>query len=438
MKKVLCVLLVVLVFFPSFAQGSKESQEMTSSSNKKEITFWDMNWGNSDYPNAGEQLVEKFNASQDEIKVTYQSMPWDNYYQVFLTAIKGGVGPDVATAGSQTPIQFAQMGEILPLDSIMEDWKNENNPILQDYSETSFQANYFNDQYIALPSNGDPRVFTYRTDYFEQAGIEKMPTTWAELIDTLKILKKTFPDKVPLAMPADLSGSNNFMIWATISNATGPVDGNGNANFDNPRMKEVLEFVQELQENDLIPRAALSYKDADVDRMFMVGDACITLGGLRMLYLQEPTIADKVGIMPSIKGPSAPTYQNIYWCNSIAAYKQTKYPEASKTFIKWWLENNISLWTEGKCNALPLRKSYFEDSYFQENIFAQQMVEKIVPYYVHATYPLENFYPAFGQINGERYMGEACQKVLSGRTDIDKILLEQQEKTLDAVNAINN
>ena len=47
-----------------------------------------------------------------------------------------------------------------------------------------------------------------------------------------------------------------------------------------------------------------------------------------------------------------------------------------------------------------------------------------MPTFVHATEPIKNFYPAFGQINGERYLGNAAQKVLSGRRDYEAILEE--------------
>ena len=57
--------------------------------------------------------------------------------------------------------------------------------------------------------------------------------------------------------------------------------------------------------------------------------------------------------------------------------------------------------------------------FFKSNVLDRALTEKIAPTFVHATYPVLNFYPAFGQINGERYLGLALQEVLTGRRDFD-------------------
>jgi multiple sugar transport system substrate-binding protein len=419
---------------PVFSQGTNEDTATKEGTKEvKELAFWDMNWGSENYPAVAENLVQQFNNSQDEIRVTYQSIPWDNYYQQFLTAIKGGVALDVATTGAQLPVQFAQMGEILTLDSLYEELKAEDKALVEDFAPGAFDTNLFNGHYIAMPTNADPRVFTYRTDYFEQAGITEMPRNWDELLNVLRKLKATFPDKAPLTLAGDLSGAQHFMLWLLVSNQAGPVDKNGQANFDSPEMLECLEFIAKLVDEELIPKSTLSYKNADMQRLFMNDGACVLFSGPQMLFLENDNLKEKVGIMDTMMGPSATEYQNMYWSNNICAFKQTKYPEASKTFIKWWMENNKPLWTEGNVGPLPMRQSFFEDPYFQDNVFATEISEKIAPYYVHVTYPIPSYYPAFGQINGERFMGEAGQKVLSGRKDYAKIMAEGQAKTVDAV-----
>ena len=159
MKKLVCLLLVCTLLAVSAAALAEPVK----------LVFWDMIWGSAGvYDKAGEALVAEFNASQDEIEVEYQAVPWDNYYQVFLTAITSGAGPDVATAGSQTPMQFASMGEIQPLDALLEKWEAENDPILDDFLPGFLETNLLDGHTIALPWNADTRVFTYRTDLFEE------------------------------------------------------------------------------------------------------------------------------------------------------------------------------------------------------------------------------------------------------------------------------
>ena len=147
------------------SETDKKEEEVKNSGEAAKITFWDMMWGEAGvYDVAAEALVDQYNQENPQVKVEYQSVPWDNYYQTFLTAITSGTGPDVATAGSQTPMQFATMGEIMPLTPIVEKWQSEKDPVLDDMMEGILETNKLEDDYIALPWQCDTRVFTYRTD----------------------------------------------------------------------------------------------------------------------------------------------------------------------------------------------------------------------------------------------------------------------------------
>ena len=125
----------------------KKEEEEKESGETAKITFWDMMWGEAGvYDVAAEALVDQYNQENPNVKVEYQSVPWDNYYQTFLTAITSGTGPDVATAGSQTPMQFATMGEIMPLTPIVEKWQSEKDPILDDMMEGILETNKLEDE----------------------------------------------------------------------------------------------------------------------------------------------------------------------------------------------------------------------------------------------------------------------------------------------------
>ena len=423
MKKLVCLLLVCTLLAVSAAALAEPVK----------LVFWDMIWGSAGvYDKAGEALVAEFNASQDEIEVEYQAVPWDNYYQVFLTAITSGAGPDVATAGSQTPMQFASMGEIQPLDALLEKWEAENDPILDDFLPGFLETNLLDGHTSALPWNADTRVFTYRTDLFEEAGITELPTTWDGLRDALRKLKETFPDIIPLVTAGDSGGAQNIMMWLTVSNDVGPITADYEANMTSPQIRECLEFVASLMDEGLIPEATVSYKDADAQRLFMAGEAAIFYGGPVKLFWSEESISDKIDVMDPMQGPSAEKPQTVYWANSIASYTK-EHPQEALTFIEWWVKNSLTLFTDGQVGKVPVLASQLEDPFFKSNVLDRALTEKIAPTFVHATYPVLNFYPAFGQINGERYLGLALQEVLTGRRDFDAILAEQNENVINAL-----
>lgn len=414
--------------------GSESTEETTekdagTETNKEDVTqiaFWDMMWGEAGtYDVAAEALVDQYNEENPDVNVEYQSIPWDNYYQTFLTAITSGTGPDVATAGSQTPMQFATMGEILSLTPIVEKWKEENDPILEDIMDGILETNKLDGEYIALPWQCDTRMFTYRTDLFEDAGITELPGTWDELLDVLRTLKEKNPEVFPLVTAGDLGGAHNLMMYLTVSNDVGPVTEDGRSDFMSPKMQECLEFVAALMDEELIPEATISYKDADAQKLFYSGQAAIFYGGSIPGFFEDETLKDNISILDPMQGPSAEKPQTVYWANSIAAYnKNPEKTEAILDFVEWWVKNSRVLFTDGRCGKAPVVQSFTEDEYYNDAVLENLVNTKIMPTFVHATEPIQNFYPAFGQINGERYLGNAAQKVLGGRRDYETILEE--------------
>lgn len=134
MRKLICMGLILAMSLsvlngcgsePEKMEKTEEKEESSKSDGKINLEFWDMTWGPAEYISTAEGLVQKFNDSQDEIEVTYQSIPWDNFYQTFTTAIASESAPDVSTGSGYQQHQFAVMDEILSLDSIIEEWETE-------------------------------------------------------------------------------------------------------------------------------------------------------------------------------------------------------------------------------------------------------------------------------------------------------------------------
>lgn len=117
--------MAVILLLGTFAFGAAAEA-------KTELVFWDFVFGGTGYVPAAQALVERFNQSQDEIHVTYQSLTWDNFYQVILTAVTGGAAPDLSTGAFPQPVQYAAMGEALDLTPIYEKWVEEGDPVLDD------------------------------------------------------------------------------------------------------------------------------------------------------------------------------------------------------------------------------------------------------------------------------------------------------------------
>ena len=87
------------------------------------LQYWDMVWGPPEYVDTGKTLIDNFNASQSKAKVTYQSTPWANWYQTFLTAIGSGTAPDISTGAGYQAVYFYGQGAVEPVDDVVSDLK---------------------------------------------------------------------------------------------------------------------------------------------------------------------------------------------------------------------------------------------------------------------------------------------------------------------------
>jgi sn-glycerol 3-phosphate transport system substrate-binding protein len=90
------------------AAGSKQSGPV-------EITFWNSTGGDT-VP----KMVDKFNASQSDVKVTVQFQGgYDQNHQKLMAAVAAGNGPDVSMIEAVVIRQFSSNGALADMDALM-------------------------------------------------------------------------------------------------------------------------------------------------------------------------------------------------------------------------------------------------------------------------------------------------------------------------------
>ncbi|MGW7432238.1 ABC transporter substrate-binding protein [Streptomyces sp. NPDC054861] len=159
-----------------------------NASQPKTLTYWASNQGSSLEVDK-KVLQPELDQFEKEtgIKVKLEVIPWSDLLNRILTATTSGQGPDVLNIGNTWSASLQSTGALLPWDS-----KN-------------FQAIGGKDRFVdsALGSTGVPGqdpaavplysmayALYYNKKMFKDAGIEKPPTTWDELIATGKKISK--------------------------------------------------------------------------------------------------------------------------------------------------------------------------------------------------------------------------------------------------------
>lgn len=387
------------------------------------LEFWDMPWGSVAYQEAAQALVKRFNEEHPGITVNYTSVPWDGDYQTFNVAITSGNAPDVSTGSGYSPFQFDAMGEILPLDDLMEEMKADGSA---DFEETAMKQFVQNGHQVAMPWNLDPKCIYYRKDILEENNIP-VPTTWDELLDACKQLS----DGDFYGMAIESAGAWPLNIFL-INNGVSFIDENKQAAFTSDGVKETLEYFRTLSEEKVIAPGSAGYTAAEAQKLFLQGKAAFiptSADFANSIKDQGEEFYNNVELLAPLTAPSG-TSLSIMGCNGIMAYQQTEHPDEAKMFIRWWLENSDTLWTEGGMGAFPALRTKYTLDVFTQDKFKAALIEKVLPVSVPLNYPSENAFPAMNSIQGELLTSQACSMVLGTDKPVEDIMNEINEKVI--------
>ncbi len=419
MKRIFCVV-VMLIFALGMVFAAGESEAKTEEG--AELEFWDMLWGPSETYLPTMKAMAKAYTDETGVPVKYQSIAWDAWYQTFLTAVTSKAAPDIATTAFPLPIQFAAMGETLYLDSIMEEWKAEGNPILTDIDPGRWDIYKWEGHQAAMPWDIQPSSLMYRKDIFEELNIE-IPTTWEEFVDACRVIKKEKPDIAPALLQAGDHVSYHVMMAFLFQNGVGFLTADRKPNLLSPAAQHTMKFFGQMLEEGLVPSGVVSYRSSDAQKIYYSGNAAILFGyGLPAFVKTDyPEIYNNTGTMPVLKGPDTNDPKMMGWYNPIMGFKQTKYPEASKQFIKWYMDNYLPIYQEGGRASFPSRNSWRELDFWNDFPMLKEQSEMLVDRVVTPPWPAPSLYVAYPQIEGEIYPGLALQRIFSGETDYEKI-----------------
>ena len=373
---------------------------------KVKLDFWDMIWGPPEYIDAAKALVAKFNAENPTIEVEYRSIPWSDWYQTFLTAIGSGSAPDLSTGAGYQAVQLYDQGAIRPVDDLIAELKASGEA--DDFLPGTIDTLRYEDKYVAVPWGIDIRVWYYRKDLLEAAGLQP-PAGWAELREQAKALTK---DGVYGFVSAGDTGGSHTLYNAILNNGGGLFTEDRQLDLRSDANMQAFQLLADMVKDGSVSPASTGYSSEDKRAAFNRGEAAFMLDGPGAIA-QAGEVGAKIGIVPPMTGPSGDK-GTIFWVNNMMVYEQTEHPEEVKTFLKWWLANNLPLWSEGHCGQIPARKSISSNEYFTANEPVNYVIANYVPVGKTTATHASGIFPALNDVEGEGVMQSFVQQLWQG------------------------
>lgn len=196
-----------------------------------------------------EQATAKFHETYPNVDVDVVIQQWDGINDRLNTAFASNSPPDVVELGNTLAPTFAASGALADLTDHRGEFENSDSWLTILENSSTYDGRLY-----AVPYYAGSRVLTYRKDMFEEAGIDGVPTSMAELMSALDALNETFGDD-PNFSAFHIPGQHWYLIGALIADQQGDSpspfadfsNGTWTANLTSPESIAGLELFEELR-----------------------------------------------------------------------------------------------------------------------------------------------------------------------------------------------
>ncbi len=269
MKTKLLAMCIVLLFPALIVFGTGEKEETAAEPESGELTFW--------HPYSGSRIdslgaaAAEFEKDNPGWTVKLEKIGWgDNMRNKWITGLASGTLPDLFGATLDHALAMYSAGASVGTEEGIEVLGGEDAFLSQ-----PLQTLYYDNTYIAIPHYGHAKVFYYREDWLNEAGLD-VPETWEELKEAAAATTDP-PDRYGFVVPMGQGEplAVDFLYVFMRANGGAFFDAEGNVILDSEENAEAVEMLLYLLEN-ASPEGSLGYARRDRDDLLFSGRCGMT------------------------------------------------------------------------------------------------------------------------------------------------------------------
>jgi multiple sugar transport system substrate-binding protein len=310
-------------------------------------------------------IVDRFNASQTKIHVTYRELPppsssTEVHQQLVQSLSRGDGSLDVFTQDVIWIAEFAEAGWSLPLDSYVD------SAALVDYFPSVIQACTYKGRLSAIPWFVECGMLYYRKDLLQEVGL-RVPTTWDELASAATTLIKggkvqsgfLWQGKQAEVLVCDLVefvGSAGGSILGSDGKTVGIAD---------PLAVNAVQFMYDAMDTRRIsPKDLLSWSEEPSRVPFTAGQAAFLRNWSYVWPIvqdeSQSQVVDRVGVapLPAFPGGKSTGCLGGYQFGVSAS---SRHKDAAVDFVRWLSSPDAQLKFATQMGRAPSRASVFDN-----------------------------------------------------------------------------
>ncbi len=328
-------------FFASFSQDYNNVSGVADENNDS-VTIW-VAWGQDQAQVLNMLVQSSFTQKYPNINV---SVKISN--ATIIQGVLSGNGPDITLQHARTePVNLAMRGVLYDL-SQFKDTDSEYDAIINRFSKNATDPYLYRDGLYALPDTQNFQMMFYRTDVFEELGIDP-PTdtwTWKDFEKVARILTRNNLNAwLPYTQLTDLnlvnSGVGVLNLFPTLLLQNGLSMYNDTYTATAMTEPEVIEVFTKW--TDYYTKMKLPYQ-LDFITRFRLGTTPIGIASYTTYNTLRAGAKEIEGKWKMVEIPGTVRADGTYNNSSAgggtacAILKEAASPEAAWTFLKWWTD----------------------------------------------------------------------------------------------------
>ena len=389
------------------------------------LDVWIMQGTNPDAKAFFDEVATAFEEETGaELNVDF--VEWGDAHDRFVTSIAGGTTPDVAETGTTWTAEFADAGALAPLDEHVSEAGLD-----ADLVEGLVEAGTYEDELYGMPWYAGVRSLVYRSDIFEELGLEA-PTTWQEIVDAGEAIEKAHPDMNAFAVPGGAELATYPWVWGAGGEVATQDGGTWTSELDSPESVEGIEFYTGLQtEHGFSSAGATTWDEVDLLDSFTAGETAMAVMGSwtpATIVEQNADLDGKFAATP-IPGKDGGIAPSVLGGSHLSMFNTADDQDLAWTFIEMMTTGEFAeQWAEQSgyfSGQASLLDSAVESDDPLVAPFAEQFVDG------GATTPVT---PTFGAVQAKQTTNTAIQSILSGDASAADALESAASEMTDLLN----
>lgn len=385
------------------------------------LQVWIMEGTNPDATDYFEAVGERYE-EETGTPVDVEFVPWADAHDRFTKGMAGGTLPDVAELGTTFTPEFAQLGALVDLSGQAGDTSV--------YNEALVEAGTFDGGLYGMPWYAGVRSVIYRTDVFEEHGLE-VPENWDELRETAVTISEEEDDMVAFPVPGDAAYSVMPFIWGAGGDIAQESGGTWEGGLASAESREGLSFYTDLAlEDGVSSTGAATWKETDVQDNFVDGNVAMAISGSwtpRAIEEADPELAENLGAFP-IPGPEGGYSPSFLGGSHLGVFEGAD-TEAAWAYIELLTGDEFARrWTE--------ESTYFPGKQAQIEALADSDDPLVRPFAVQILEAsrVAPVSPKWGEVEGAQVIPGMTQSVLNGDATVEEATETANTEIEDTLN----